>query len=100
MPSYVGIHGYSPEVPEMQPILMARGPDFRNAGFNATEATHGIETVDIYGLIAHAVGLNFNRLPPNNVTLSKLEAMLNRSACNQFVHSVVFLLLLLSTINL
>jgi len=62
-----GNHGYDFENPEMRPIFIGHGPNFRS-GF---EYNGTVETVDLYPMIANLIGLN-------------LTKAINRSISGQF----------------
>ncbi|XP_053140059.1 bis(5'-adenosyl)-triphosphatase ENPP4 [Hemicordylus capensis] len=59
----LGDHGYDNTLPSMHPFLAARGPAFRRGYKKKT-----INTVDIYPIMCHILGLTPE---PNNGTLSK-----------------------------
>ena len=66
-----GAHGYDPNLPEMQAILIATGPNFRDPKHSAARrinrALKGISNLDVYPLMMHLLKL----IPaPNNGTMS------------------------------
>ena len=69
-----GAHGYDPNLPEMQALFIASGPEFRtcagriNKCKNSSLKGKGISNLDVYPLMMHL--LKINPTPPNNGTLT------------------------------
>ena len=66
-----GVHGYDPSIPEMQALLIATGPEFRNpshsSGRRLGKSLTGISNLDVYPLMMHLLKIN---AAPNNGTMS------------------------------
>ena len=66
-----GAHGYDPNLPEMQALLIATGPQFRDsrhsAGRRINRAVQGVSNLDVYPLM-----MTLLKIPssPNNGTLT------------------------------
>lgn len=66
-----GAHGYDPSIPEMQALLIATGPQFRDAKHSAgrriNRAVKGVSNLDVYPLM-----MNLLNIPPapNNGTMN------------------------------
>lgn len=69
----VGDHGYDNSLPSMHPFLAAHGPAFRKGYRQST-----INTVDIYPMMCHILGLKPH---PNNGTLSHTKCLLVDQWC-------------------
>ena len=69
-----GAHGYDPSLPEMQALLIATGPQFRDpkhsAGRRMNRAIKGISNLDVYPLMMHLLKVTPS---PNNGTTSLIN---------------------------
>ncbi|KAG8445764.1 hypothetical protein GDO86_010523 [Hymenochirus boettgeri] len=72
-PSRKGEHGYDNSLDSMHPFLAGHGPAFRK-GFK----THTINSVDVYPMMCHILGLNGE---PNNGTLFNTKCLLMDQWC-------------------
>ena len=66
-----GAHGYDPSLPEMQALLIASGPDFRDirhvSGRRINHSVKGVSNLDVYPLMMHLLKIT---PAPNNGTMS------------------------------
>ncbi len=66
-----GAHGYDPSLPEMQALLIASGPEFRDprysAGRRINHSLKGISNLDVYPLMMHLLKIT---PAPNNGTMA------------------------------
>lgn len=66
-----GAHGYDPNLPEMQALLIATGPEFRDprhsAGRRINHSVKGISNLDVYPLMMNLLKIT---PAPNNGTMS------------------------------
>lgn len=66
-----GAHGYDPSIPEMQALLIATGPQFRDAkhsaGRRVNRAVKGVSNLDVYPLMMNLLKITPS---PNNGTLT------------------------------
>jgi predicted AlkP superfamily pyrophosphatase or phosphodiesterase len=66
-----GAHGYDPNLPEMQALLIATGPQFRDpkhsAGRRINRAIKGVSNLDVYPLMMNLLKITPS---PNNGTLA------------------------------
>ena len=66
-----GAHGYDPNLPEMQALLIAAGPKFRDpkysAGRRINRAIKGVSNLDVYPLMMNLLKISPS---PNNGTLT------------------------------
>ncbi|XP_055491537.1 bis(5'-adenosyl)-triphosphatase enpp4 [Leucoraja erinacea] len=69
----LGDHGYDNALPSMQPLLVAYGPVFRKA-----YKTDSINSVDVYPLMCHILGL---KEEPNNGTFRNVRCMMASESC-------------------
>ena len=65
-----GTHGYYPEVPQMRPIFVARGPAFKS---NYVHKNSKIQSVDVYPLLAYLMNIKPNK---HEGDLSRIIALL------------------------
>ncbi|XP_041043649.1 bis(5'-adenosyl)-triphosphatase enpp4 isoform X2 [Carcharodon carcharias] len=66
-------HGYDNTLPSMHPLLVAHGPAFRKA-----YKTNTINSIDIYPLMCHILGL---KEEPNNGTFTNVRCLLVNEVC-------------------
>ncbi|XP_078398132.1 bis(5'-adenosyl)-triphosphatase enpp4 isoform X1 [Cetorhinus maximus] len=69
----LGDHGYDNALPSMHPLLVAHGPAFRKA-----YKTNTINSIDIYPLMCHILGL---KEEPNNGTFTNVRCLLVNEVC-------------------
>ena len=62
-----GMHGYNPEYKEMHGIFMASGPSFKNG-----VVVPSFQNINIYGIIAHSLDLDFIREHINKTEIENL----------------------------
>ena len=67
-----GQHGWRPDVSDMHPIFMARGPDF----VNKSEPLEPFPNVDLYPLCCHLLQIE---PAPNNGSLTIVKTYLGKS---------------------
>ncbi|XP_030054627.1 bis(5'-adenosyl)-triphosphatase ENPP4 [Microcaecilia unicolor] len=92
--STLGCHGYDNALPSMHPFLAAHGPAFRKGYKHNT-----IESVDIYPMMCHILGLKGE---PNNGTFANTKCLLSDQWCIRLpeaVGIVVGVIMILTTLT-
>ncbi|XP_075057415.1 bis(5'-adenosyl)-triphosphatase enpp4-like [Mixophyes fleayi] len=79
-PIRLGNHGYDNSLASMHPFLAAHGPAFQK-----NYKMHTLDSVDIYPMMCHVLGL---KAEPNNGTLSNAKCLLADQWCIQLPEAI------------